>query len=72
MIYKVHSSISHLHVCLVIVNGVTDGLARGRAAPPGKLNVNTGLLLEEILAFGIPLIFSRLLIFAFFEVFSFF
>jgi len=50
--------------------GVTDGGARG--PPHGNLNVKTGHPLADILIFLIRLVFSWLLFFAFFGVFSFF
>jgi len=39
--------------------------------PPGKLNVKTGHLLDDILIFSVLLAFSRLF-FSFFRVFLFF
>ena len=51
---------------------LTDGGARGRTAPPGKLNVKAGPPSADIMIFSIVLVFSRLSFFAFFGLFSFF
>ena len=57
---------------MILTSGVPYGRVRGRAAPPGKLNVKTGPPLAEILIFVILLVLSWLLFFCVFEVFSFF
>jgi len=53
-------------------SGVTDGGAGVRTALPGKLNVKTRppLTVAYILIFSIIFVFSRLLLLAFFVVFS--
>ena len=41
-----------IHNPLTALNGVTDRGAKGRAAPPDKLNVETGPPLVDILMFS--------------------
>jgi len=51
-------------------SSVSDG-GRGASRPPGKVNVDTGPPLADILIYSILLVFSRLLFFAFFGCFRF-
>ena len=43
-----------IHNPLTALSGATERGARGRATPPGKLNVKTGPPLVDILLFSIP------------------
>ena len=54
----------------VKASGVTNG-GRGRSTHPGKLDVKTGPPLADTLMFIFLIVFSRLLFFTFFGVFSF-
>jgi len=53
-------------------SSVTDGGGAGAIRLPGKLNVKTGLPLADVLIFIVLLVFSKLLFFTFFGVFSFY
>jgi len=71
MIFDVHESCIKLFLRKISTEAVTRG--QGREPPPEKLNVKTGphlACISVVSILSILLIFSRLLFYVFFELFS--